>query len=56
MNVIGSFNGFLEKLGVEKRFYCIDSVMGDIIFFCTREWAEEFERRTDCHMITSHTM
>lgn len=55
VNVLDSINSFLEKLGVEKRFYYMDGSCGEIIFFCTRAWASEFETSTDCYMSTSHT-
>lgn len=43
-------NGALEELGVEKRFYATDGGQGEIIFFCTEEWARAFEEATLCYM------
>lgn len=43
-------NRCLAKQGVEKRFYATDGADGEIIFFCTKEWAEEFEAATLCCM------
>ena len=38
------------ELDVEKRFYATDCDQGEIIFFCTEEWAREFESATLCYM------
>ena len=43
-------NRCLEELCVEKRFYATDGGQGEIIFFCTEEWAREFESATLCYM------
>lgn len=43
-------NRCLEELGAEKRFYATDGGQGEIIFFCTGEWAKKFEEATLCYM------
>lgn len=45
-----ALNGYLEQLGIEKRFYATDGSQGEIIFFCTEEWARKFEEATLCYM------
>ena len=43
-------NRCLEQLGIEKRFYATDGGQGEIIFFCTEDWARRFETATLCFM------
>lgn len=45
-----ALNGYLEQLGVEKRFYATDGSQGEIVFFCTEKWARAFEEATLCYM------
>lgn len=45
-----ALNGYLKQLGIEKRFYATDGVQGEIVFFCTEEWARKFEEVTLCYM------
>lgn len=45
-----ALNGYLKQLGIEKRFYATDGAQGEIVFFCTEEWARKFEEVTLCYM------
>lgn len=45
--VLGILNPLLEKEGAQKYFYVTgDNGQGAIVFFCTPQWAEEFEQKT----------
>lgn len=45
--VLGILNPLLEKEGSQKYFYVTgDNGQGAIVFFCTPQWAEEFEQKT----------
>ena len=45
--VLGIFNSLLEPEGSEKLFYATwDGGQGAIVFFCTKEWKEQFEAKT----------
>lgn len=50
MRIQKAVNESLEKLGIQKRFYCTDVDQGGILFFCTEEWARKFEDATFCFM------
>lgn len=50
VRIRAAINGFLEKLGVEKRFYATPGGQGEIVFFCTEAWARQFEEATLCYM------
>lgn len=50
VRIRNAVNAHLEKLGVEKRFYATPGMQGEIVFFCTEEWAERFEAATLCYM------
>lgn len=45
-----ALNGYLDQMGIEKRFYATDGPQGEIVFFCTEEWARKFEEATLCYM------
>ncbi len=46
-DVLGILNPLLEKEGSQKYFYVTgDDGQGAIVFFCTPQWAEEFEQKT----------
>ena len=53
--ILAVVNHCLEKLGVDKRFYSTDIDQRVIIFFCTEQWARQFERATLCFMSSSGT-
>ena len=53
--ILGAVNRSLEHLGVEKRFYSTDIDQRNIIFFCTEQWARQFESATLCFMSSSGT-
>lgn len=45
--VLGILNSLLESEGSEKMFYITwDGGQGVIVFFCNREWKEQFEKKT----------
>lgn len=45
--VLGIFNSILKNERSEKLFYSTwDGGQGVIVFFCTREWKEQFETKT----------
>lgn len=45
--VLGIYNGLLEKEGISERFYVTgDDGQGVFVFYCTEEWAAEFEYAT----------
>lgn len=45
--VLGIYNSLLEMDGAAERFYAMsDDGQGAIVFFCTEEWAKEFEGAT----------
>ncbi len=49
--VLGIYNSLLEKEGISERFYYTgDDGQGALVFYCTRDWASEFERATDLKM------
>lgn len=51
--VLGIYNGLLEKEGIPGRFYMTgDDGQGVFVFYCTGEWASEFEDATGLDMET----
>lgn len=45
--VLGIYNGLLAKEGISERFYVTgDDGQGVFVFYCTGEWAAEFEYAT----------
>ena len=49
--VLGIYNGLLEKEGVSERFYMTgDDGQGAFVFYCTGEWASAFEDATGLDM------
>lgn len=51
--VLGIYNGLLEKEGISERFYMTgDAGQGVFVFYCTGEWASEFEDATGLDMET----
>ena len=51
--VLGIYNGLLEKEGISERFYMTgDDGQGVFVFYCTGEWASEFEDATGLDMET----
>lgn len=49
--VLGIYNGLLEKEGVSERFYMTgDDGQGAFVFYCTKEWASAFEDATGLDM------
>lgn len=45
--VLGIFNSLLERDGAAERFYVTgDDGQGALVFYCTADWASEFERAT----------
>lgn len=43
--VLGIYNSLLKQEGAAERFYAMsDDGQGAIVFFCTEEWADEFEQ------------
>ena len=49
--VLGIYNGLLEKEGVSERFYMTgDDGQGAFVFYCTGEWASAFEKATGLDM------
>lgn len=54
--VLGIFNELLEQENSEKRFYDMgDNGQGAIVFFCTKEWAEEFMDATGLELESYNT-
>lgn len=50
--VLGIFNSLLEPEGSEKMFYVTwDGGQGVIVFFCTKEWKEQFEAKTGLELM-----
>lgn len=50
--VLGIFNSLLEPEGSEKLFYATwDGGQGAIVFFCTKEWKEQFEAKTGLELM-----
>ena len=46
-DVLGIYNGLLEREGVSERFYMTgDDGQGAFVFYCTKEWASAFEKAT----------
>lgn len=50
ISIRNEVNRCLEELNIEKRFYATDASQGETIFFCTEEWAKQFETATLCHI------
>ncbi|MDE6639191.1 MAG: YcxB family protein [Acetatifactor sp.] len=51
--VLGIYNGLLEKEGVPERFYVTgDDGQGAFVFYCTGEWASAFEDATGLDLET----
>lgn len=45
--VLGIFNSLLEQDGTAERFYATgDGGQGALVFYCTQDWAEKFEKAT----------
>lgn len=54
--VLGILNPLLEQEGSQKYFYATgDDGQGAIVFFCTPQWAEEFEKKTGLLLGMSRT-
>lgn len=53
VNIQDAVNRELEKQGIGKRFYATDGIQGNVIFFCTEDWARTFEEATLCYMSES---
>lgn len=52
-SVLGILNSLLEQTDEEERFYVTgDNGQGAIVFYCSKEWAEEFEKATGLEMST----
>lgn len=53
-NVLKEVNDILKAEGVEKRFYATwNNMQGMTIFYCDRDWARQFERKTGCRLFTA---
>lgn len=51
--ILGIYNGLLEKEGIPERFYMMgDNGQGAFVFYCTGEWASAFEDATGLDLET----
>lgn len=52
-DILGILNALLEKTDEKERFYVTgDNGQGAIVFYCSDEWAKEFEKATGLKMET----